>query len=142
MSKKKLLHPDYYYFPLPQKTNLWKKLKIWKKNSNMFTNNIYLVLKLLGVLWYTLESGQQAALSSGTGFVAGRRFVCLFVCLFVVCEEGGVTHITWQSFFFIMQGLARNKYLAHSWPTRSPRYKPMRLPNPGYTGSRPRIMVN
>ncbi len=104
--------------------------------SNIFTNNIYLVLKLLGYYGTHWRAGNRPPFSSGTGFVAGRTFVCLFVCLFVVCQEGGVTHITWQSVFFNNAGgFARNKYLILGQPTRSPCSNPVRLPNPGYTGS-------
>lgn len=105
----------------------------------MFTNNIYLVVEAAGGTM--VHTGERA---TGRPFfwhrVRCRKNICLFVC----CVSGGWgnTHHMTKFFFFIMQGLARNKYLTHSWPTRSPRYKPMRLPNPGYTGSRPRIMVN
>ncbi len=91
-----------------------------------------LVSKLLGYYGTHWRGGNRLPFLLGTGFVAGTTFVCLFV----VCHEGGVTHITWQSVFFYNAGGLHGTNI--SFLANQPDHlvtSPVRLPNPGYTGS-------
>jgi hypothetical protein len=77
----KILHPDYYFFLY---TNFFfEKNKKFELFSNMFTNNIYLVLKL----------GGGGGVYYGTHWRAGNRLGLLpeehlFVCLLCVRRVG------------------------------------------------------
>ncbi len=61
------------------------------------------MLKLLGYYGTHWRAGNRPPFSSGTGFVAGRTFVCLFVC----CVSGGWgnTHHMTKCFFNNAGGL-------------------------------------
>ncbi len=92
----KILYPDFIFSFTKKK--FFEKNKNFELFSNVFTNNIYLVLKLPGGGYYGTHwrAGNRPPFLLAPGLLPEEH---LFVCLFVVCQEGGVTRITWQKFF-------------------------------------------